>query len=105
MRIYRNKSLIRLTLALLVSTMAAADDNAPGTIEQLKGIAIVGDREAPKSLYIVPWHRAEHQQSTRLSTQLIDNNMRALDRDSLLWQLQLYELSQSDWYRFSADTP
>ena len=97
--------LFALTAFAMAGIAAAADDKPAGDIKQLTGISIVGDREAPKSLYIVPWHKAEHTQNTRLSTRLTDNTMHALDRDTLLQQLQLYELSKSGWYRITADEP
>lgn len=98
-------ALVALTALSMAGIAVRADEKQAGDIKQLKGIAIVGDKEAPKALYIVPWHKAEHQQNTRLSTRLTDNTMQALDRDTLLQQLQLYELSKSGWYRITADEP
>jgi hypothetical protein len=98
-------ALVALTALSMAGIAVHADEKPAGDIKQLKGIAIVGDKEAPKALYIVPWHNAEHQQNTRLSTRLTDNTMQALDRDTLLQQLQLYELSKSGWYRITADEP
>lgn len=98
---------IIITLAAIVMTAASlgADSNQAGNIKQLTGISIVGDKEAPKSLYIVPWHNAEVKQNASLSTNLIDDNMQAVDRKSLHQQLQLYELSKSGWYRIVPNAP
>lgn len=102
----RSLNIIIALTALSVATDAVAeDDKQPDDIKQLKGISIVGDEEAPRSLYIVPWHTAEYQQNTSLSSGYIDNDMQALDRSSFLQQLRLLELSKSGWYRISGDTP
>ena len=102
----RSLNIIIILTALLIATVAPAeDDNQPDDIKQLRGISIVGDKEAPRSLYIVPWHTAEYQQNTSLSSSYTDNNMQALDRESFRQQLRLYELSNSGWYRISADVP
>ena len=105
MRPPRIKIIITLTVLMAVTGAIAADDNQPDDIKQIKGISIVGNKEAPKSLYIVPWHKAEHKQNTSLSTNLVDNEMHAVDLDPFLQQLRLYELSKSGWYRLTPDAP
>jgi len=99
------KSITALIALAVASGAIAADNNQPDDIKQMKGISIQGDKEAPKSLYIVPWHKAERKQNTSLSTNLVDNEMQAVDHDSFTQQLRLYELSKSGWYRLTPDTP
>ena len=96
---------VLFAIVTLASSAAAVADEPEGGIKQLKGISIVGDKEAPKSLYIVPWHKAEYQQNTSLATRLIDSDMQVLDKASLQHQLQLYELSKSGWHRLTVDDP
>jgi len=100
---------IKITITLLITIMTAgaidADNSQAGDIKQLQGIAIVGDKEAPKSLYIVPWHNAELKQNTSLSTNLIDTNLQTVDRESFQRQLRLHELSKSGWHRITAGEP
>lgn len=97
---------VKISITLAALFMAAdsigADNKQTGDFKQLQGISIVGDKEAPKSLYIVPWHKAELKQNTSLSSKLSDNNMQPADRESFRRQLQLNELSNSDWYSFTA---
>ena len=95
---------ISITLAALFMTADSigADNRQTGDFKRLQGISIVGDKEAPKSLYIVPWHNAELKQNTSLSSKLSDNSMQAVNRESFRKQLQLNELSNSDWYSFTA---
>ena len=105
MRPPRIRPLITLITLVAVCGVNAADDNQPDNIKQIEGISIVGNKEAPKSLYIVPWHKAERKQNTSLSTNLVDNEIHAVDHDSFIQQLRLYELSKSGWYRLTPDAP
>ena len=98
-------SLMTLILINTVTAVTGAEQGNADDIKQLRGISIVGDKEAPRSLYIVPWQNAELTQSTSLSTRLVDNNMQALDRESFRRQLRLRELSKSGWYRITEDRP
>ena len=99
------KSMITLIMLIAATGVLAADGNRPDDIKQLKGMSLMGDKEAPKSLYIVPWHDAEYKQNTSLSSDVIDSEMRAVDRDSFMRQLRLYELSKSGWHRLIPDAP
>ncbi len=97
---------ILFTLAALSGTgivMAANGDQA-SAIKEMQGISIQADKEAPKSLYIVPWHDAEHKQNTSLSSGLVDDSLQAIDQKALRQQLQLYELGKSGWHRLTPDT-
>lgn len=91
-----------LILAALLPAVAAyaADD-----IKELQGISIRGDKEAPRSLYIVPWQNTELEQATSLSANLGENTLQALDRDTFKQQLRLHELSKSGWYRLTPEQP
>ena len=98
------KSMITLITLTAATGVLAADDNRPDDIKQLKGMFLMGDKEAPKSLYIVPWHDAEHKHSTRLSSSLVDDSLQAVDQNALKQQLRLHELSTSGWHRLTPDT-
>ncbi|UCB55666.1 MAG: hypothetical protein JSW45_03820 [Thiotrichales bacterium] len=99
----KHRSNISLTLAALMLATAsyAADDD----IKELQGISIRGDKEAPRSLYIVPWQNTELEQATSLSANLGENTWQALDRDTFKQQLRLHELSKSGWYRLTPEQP
>lgn len=100
-----------ITLALMLAAVTTptaaigADNSQPSNVKQMQGINIVGDKEAPRSLYIVPWQKTEHEQNTSLSSNLADSHMQALDRESLQQQLRLYELGKSGWHTITADRP
>ena len=91
--------------ALLITGVATADNSDQGDgIKELQGISIKADKEAPRSLYIVPWHDSELKQNTRLSSSLVDDSLQAIDQNSLQRELRLHELSRSGWYRLTPVT-
>jgi hypothetical protein len=74
-----------------------ADEQAVATEEQsetkeLSGMSIVGNDEAPKSLYIVPWKSSEIGAETSLNTMLNEGDV-PVDRDVFKRQLRFYHLS------------
>jgi hypothetical protein len=82
-----------LILALLGTAMAedkGSQDYAPAA-KQLSGISIVGNDEAPKSLYIVPWKKAEIGAETGLSMMLTERAV-PVDREEFMRQLDLFEI-------------
>ena len=85
------------------SSINAADKNQQGDIKELSGISIKGDKEAPKSLYIVPWQTSEHELNTSFDSKLSDSDMQTLDRESLRQQLRLYELSKTGWHKITTE--
>lgn len=65
-------------------------------VKELSGISIIGSKEAPKSLYIVPWQNSEVGVATSLRSGLLDDSMRPLDKEVFLRELNFYELSHSN---------
>ncbi len=97
---YRNLLLSLCLLLTLFSTAVAADkkpaakesvDKAPAA-KQLSGMSIVGNDEAPKSLYIVPWKKSEIGVETSLNMTLNENAM-PVDREVFMRQLDFFEIS------------
>lgn len=62
-------------------------------VKELSGISIIGNKEAPKSLYIVPWQNSEVGVATSLSSGLLDDSMRPIDKEVFIRELDFYELS------------
>ena len=89
------KITICLFLLLLVAAAATAQDTET-TEEQdakeMSGMSIVGNDEAPKSLYIVPWKSSEIGVETSLNTLLNDGDV-PVDRDVFKRQLEFYRFS------------
>jgi hypothetical protein len=97
------KLVFMLCLVLLpaVTVMAKAEDGDPNVKEQkakeqnakeLSGMSIVGNDEAPKSLYIVPWKSSEIGKETRLDRMLSEGDV-PVDRDEFMRQLDFYQIS------------
>ena len=102
---YRNLLLwLCLLLALLGTAMAedkqpAANDTAAGksaaeepAVKTLSGMSVVGNDEAPKSLYIVPWKKPELGSATSMKKMLTESAV-PVDREEFLRQLEFYEIS------------
>ena len=60
--------------------------------KELSGMSIVGNDEAPKSLYIVPWKSSELGQETSMNMMLNERDV-PIDRDVFMRQLEYYEVS------------
>lgn len=92
---YRKPLLCMCLLLALAGTAVAKDkgtqDKAPEA-KQLSGMSIVGNNEAPKSLYIVPWKSSEIGAKARLDMMLTESAV-PVDREEFVRQLDLYEIS------------
>ena len=109
----RLRGLLVVGLLLTLSGTAAASDRrpaakdaaqkAPKTTEhkqeakasdakELSGISIVGNDEAPKSLYIVPWKSSELGVEASLDTMLNEGDV-PVDRDVFKRQIEFYRVS------------
>jgi hypothetical protein len=64
----------------------------PSGAKELSGMSIVGNDEAPKSLYIVPWKSSELGDETSLNM-LLDGNAAPVDREVFLRQLAYFRAS------------
>lgn len=105
---YRNLVLCLCLLPALLNTAMAgnrepADGNTaktahqkqeakPGEAKQLSGMSIVGNDEAPKALYIVPWKSSVIGQGTDLNMMSTERAL-PVDRDVFMRQLDFYEVS------------
>ncbi|MFU8856206.1 MAG: hypothetical protein ACNA8S_04275 [Deferrisomatales bacterium] len=85
-------------LALLCTFTATAQDvgqeqrQTPGEAKELSGMSIVGNDEAPKSLYIVPWKSSELGDETSLHMPL-GGRAAPVDREVFLRQLTYHRVS------------
>jgi len=78
-----------IIFSLLVMNSVSAEE-----VKSLSGISIIGNKDAPKSLYIVPWRSAEMGMETDLSSNLLNEGMHPVDKDVLTRELDFYEISQ-----------
>ena len=89
-------------LILIPAVTAAAIEQKPKKQEQgtqqtkeLSGMSIVGNDEAPKSLYIVPWKSSEIGVETSLNM-MLNKDAVPVDRDVFKRQLDFYEVSTAN---------
>lgn len=78
---------------MLQSQAIAEKKSVDNEVKELSGISIIGNKEAPKSLYIVPWQNSEVGVATSLNSGLLDDSMRPVDKEVFLRELDFYELS------------
>jgi hypothetical protein len=84
-------------LVLFPAVVAAAEEvnsGEPSEAKELSGMSIVGNDDAPKSLYIVPWKSSEVGVETSLDTMLNEGDV-PVDRDVFKRQLGYYRVSTS----------
>jgi len=85
-----------LCFVLFPAVMAMAQDvdnkDKQSEAKELSGMSIVGNDEAPKSLYIVPWKSSEIGVKTSLDIMLNEGDV-PVDRDVFKRQLEFYQVS------------
>jgi hypothetical protein len=83
---------VGIVFSLLVVSVSDAKDKPKNTDEAkaLSGISIVGNKEAPKSLFIVPWKSSELGVETGLSSKLLDEKMQVVDKEVFERELDFY---------------
>ncbi len=103
------KALLWFFLYLCLAGIAVAGDNEPaakrtltlaqekndaktGEAKKLSGMSIVGNDEAPKALYIVPWKSSEMGEGAGFNM-VLDASDTPVDRDVFKRQLEFYEQS------------
>jgi hypothetical protein len=83
-----------LVAALCVSAPPAAlAAKKKEQVVEMSGISIIGNRELPKTLIIVPWKNSEVGVETEL-TNTLHEGLQPLDRDVFQRELDYYEISK-----------
>jgi hypothetical protein len=87
-----------LFFVLFTAVTAVAQDAEPDKeqdAKEMSGMSIVGNDEAPKSLYIVPWKSSEIGVETSLD-RLLDGSDVPVDREVFKRQLDFYTVSTAE---------
>lgn len=93
--------LIRVLFSLVIAGITlqtpvlAQEKKIDSDVKELSGISIIGNQEAPKSLYIIPWQNSEVGVASSLQSGLFDDSMRPLSKEVFLRELNFYELSHN----------
>ena len=100
------KLIFTLCLVLFSGAMVMAEDNGsnipngpnvsdgPGDSDAktIKGMSVLGNNEAPMSLFIVPWKSSELGVETNLNRTLNERDV-PVDRDVFMRELAFYQVS------------
>ncbi|MGB3212028.1 MAG: hypothetical protein WBB19_15095 [Desulforhopalus sp.] len=90
-------STVLIPVALAVAGTPGSQNQVQGKeqTKELSGMSIVGNDEAPKSLYIVPWKSSEIGVETSLNM-MLNKDAVPVDRDVFTRQLDFYEVSTAN---------
>lgn len=89
------KNISAIILVFMSFSVVAEDRKKDTTAKELSGISIIGNKEAPKSLYIVPWKNSEVGVESSLNSGLLDETMKPVDKEIFMRELDYYEFSHS----------
>jgi len=84
------KSIVLLLAMLVPVSIAAAADKSKDKAKELSGISVIGNKEAPKSLFIVPWKSSELGDENFLSSSLLNEKMVPVDKEVFQRELDFY---------------
>jgi len=81
------KSLLVITLFLLNSSFITAEE-----VVDIEGSTIIGNRELPKVMYIVPWKKSQLPDMESLPIdRLVDDALAPIDRKEFKQQVNFHE--------------
>ena len=84
--------LLLFTAAMVVAEEPAATVSGDPDAKVIKGMSVLGNDEAPMSLFIVPWKSSELGVGTNLTRTLSEHDV-PVDRDVFMRQLNFHEVS------------
>lgn len=82
-----------LLVSLSMTNLSYAEKKKKDDAKTLSGISIIGNKDAPKSLYIVPWRSSELGFESDLNSSLLNEGMHPVDKDVFERELNFYEIS------------
>lgn len=88
--------LVLVPVAMAAGNGTKKENKDSSEAKEVSGISIVGNNEAPKSLYIVPWKSSELGADTSLASSLLNDSLAPVDREVFMRQLDFYELGKAD---------
>ncbi|MED5239982.1 MAG: hypothetical protein VX379_10435 [Pseudomonadota bacterium] len=71
-------------------------EEAEQETKEISGMSVMGNNDAPKSLYIVPWKTSEIGVETDLTSNLLNEDMVPVDKPVFMRELDFYQVSQED---------
>lgn len=83
-------SLLLLVVAGTAEAAATAGTGS-GEVKELSGISIVGNKETPKALYIVPWKDSEVGVESTLNRGAVEDALSPVDKEVFLREQEFYD--------------
>lgn len=90
---YLFKKFITILVTIMISATLYTVSVKAQEVKAVSGMSIVGNNEAPKSLYIVPWKSSEIGMETDLSSNLLNESLIPVDKDVFLREVDFYNAS------------
>jgi len=87
------RKFITIMISMLISATLYSTPVKAQEVKAISGMSIVGNNEAPKSLYIVPWKSSEIGMETDLSSNLLNESLAPVDKDVFLREVNFYNAS------------
>lgn len=84
--------LVLLSVATAVAQDTGSDGSGDSAAKAVTGMSILGNNEAPMSLFIVPWKSSQLGVETNLNRTLSEHDV-PVDRDVFLRELDFYQVS------------
>ncbi|MDH4233710.1 MAG: hypothetical protein OEV15_01050 [Gallionella sp.] len=78
---------------LLPAAFALAEDSDEKTVS---GMSIVGNNETHKSLSLVPWRASETGKEVSLSSSILKEELKPVDKSEFIRELDYYRYSNSN---------
>lgn len=95
----RYAKLLGMLLPLSISAVYAEEQKRPaaGSDEKvISGMSILGNNDAPTSLYIVPWKSSEVGVETELTSSLLSEDMVPVDKPVFQRELDFYRIANPE---------
>lgn len=90
---YLSRKYITILVTSMISATLYTGPVKAQEVKAVSGMSIVGNNEAPKSLYIVPWKSSEIGMETDLSSNLLNESLIPVDKDVFLREVEFYNAS------------
>jgi len=84
--------MVLFSAAMVIAQETGSTGSGDSEAKMLTGMSILGNDEAPKSLFIVPWKSSEMGAETSLNRALSEHD-EPVDRDVFMRQLDFFEVS------------
>lgn len=89
-------ALLLMGILVAAESVYAAGDGEGSEAKMISGMSIVGNNEAPKSLFIVPWKSSEIGFETGLTSGLLDDSMGPVDKEVFMREIDFYEIRSAN---------